>query len=103
METHRTYRYRCYPTEAQKRQLVQTFGCARYVCNWALEMRTDACHEAGESVGYYATKRRLTKLKQRGDHAWLYDVSRKTVEGGSQAISQLNVTVDSVLSTPFPA
>jgi hypothetical protein len=41
-----------------------------------LEMRSDACHEKGESVGYYATKRRLTKLKKQDDHAGLYDVSR---------------------------
>lgn len=75
MEIHRTYRYRCYPTEAQKRQLAQTFGCARYVYNWALEMRTDAYHEDGELAGYYETKRRLTKLKKQDDHSWLYDVS----------------------------
>ena len=78
MEIHRTYRYRCCPTEAQKRRLAQTFGCARYVYNWALEMRTDAYHENhenGESVDYYETKRRLTTLKKDGDHDWLYDVS----------------------------
>jgi len=34
-----------------------------------------ASHEDGESVGYYETKRRLTKLKRQDDHAWLYDVS----------------------------
>jgi putative transposase len=55
METHRTYRHGCSPTEAQKRQLAQTFGCARYVSSWALEMRTDAYHEEGESVGYDET------------------------------------------------
>ena len=27
------YKYRCYPTEEQRRFLAQTFGCARYVWN----------------------------------------------------------------------
>jgi len=45
------------------------------VYNWALEMSSDAYHEDGESVGYFETKRRLTKLKQQEGHSWLYNVS----------------------------
>lgn len=75
MEIYKTYRFRAYPTESQRQQFAQTFGCSRYIYNWALEMRTHAYHEDGESVGYYETKRRLTTLKKDGEHDWLYDVS----------------------------
>ena len=75
MEIYKTYRFRAYPTEGQRQQFAQTFGCSRYIYNWALEMRTNAYHEGGESVGYYETKRRLTALKKDEEHSWLYDVS----------------------------
>jgi transposase len=35
----RAYKYRLYPTEEQKRVLARTFGCARFVYNWALRPR----------------------------------------------------------------
>jgi len=58
MEIHRTYRYRCYPTEAQKRQLAQTFGCARYVHNWALEMRSNSLSTPGRHTSGCIADRR---------------------------------------------
>ncbi|WP_200806995.1 helix-turn-helix domain-containing protein [Thiothrix eikelboomii] len=35
----RAYHYRCYPTAEQEQQLAQTFGCARFVYNWALALK----------------------------------------------------------------
>jgi putative transposase len=42
MKQKRAYKYRFYPTEEQKHLLARTFGCARFVYNWALRLRTDA-------------------------------------------------------------
>ena len=39
---HMAYKYRVTPTKEQRRFLAQTFECARYVWNWALEYRTNA-------------------------------------------------------------
>lgn len=69
------YKYRCYPMEDQRQFLAKTFGCARYVWNWALEHRTNAYHEEGESLGFAAMCKRLTKLKQDEDHKWLKEPS----------------------------
>ena len=33
--------FRAYPTEEQVFQLARTFGCVRYVWNWALALRRD--------------------------------------------------------------
>ena len=41
-EIKRTYRYRIYPNEAQKAELARTFGCSRWVYNWALETKKKA-------------------------------------------------------------
>jgi len=42
MKQKKAYKYRFYPSDEQKRILAQTFGCCRYVYNWALRQRTDA-------------------------------------------------------------
>ena len=75
MKHKRAYRYRCYPTDEQAQTLACTFGCARYVYNWALRLRTDAYYQEQKRIGYNELSRRLTRLKQQPDHAWLNDVS----------------------------
>jgi putative transposase len=69
------YRFRFYPTEAQRTALAKTFGCARYVYNWALALRTDSYYEEGKSVSYTDTSKALTKLKRDEDHEWLKEPS----------------------------
>ena len=49
-EIKRTSRYRLYPSEAQKAELARTFGCSRWVYNWALETKTKAY--AGRGVAF---------------------------------------------------
>ena len=66
--------FRCYPTPEQEQHLARTFGCVRFVWNWALRARTDA-FRAGERMGYPATDRALTLLKQQPETAWLNEVS----------------------------
>ena len=53
--TIRGFQYRFYPTPEQKIALARTFGCARYVYNWALNVRGTAWREKRESVNYGAT------------------------------------------------
>ena len=45
MKQKRAYQYRFYPTSEQEDLLARTFGCARYVYNWALRLRTDAYYK----------------------------------------------------------
>ena len=75
MRQKRAYRYRCYPSTAQAAVLARTFGCARFVYNWALRLRTDAYYEQQARMGYQATSAALTTLKQQPETAWLKDVS----------------------------
>jgi putative transposase len=71
----RAYRYRFYPTPQQAVLLGRTFGCARFVYNWALRLRTDAWYQRHERVSYAQTSAALTTLKQDPDRAWLNEVS----------------------------
>lgn len=75
MQQKRSYRYRFYPTPDQANVLERTFGCARYVYNWALRLRTDAYYQQQERLDYHALSAALTLLKQKPDTAWLSEVS----------------------------
>jgi putative transposase len=75
MKHQRAYQYRCYPTPSQRLTLGRTFGCARFVYNWALALRRDAYRQRGESVFYRDTSAALTHLKQQEATAWLNEVS----------------------------
>ncbi len=75
MQQKRAYKYRFYPSDEQKRILAQTFGCCRYVYNWALRQRTDAYYQRGERLYYEGTAQRLVLLKQQEETAWLNEVS----------------------------
>ena len=75
MNQKRAYRYRCYPTPAQAAVLARTFGCARFVYNWALRLRTDASYDRQERMGNHETSAALTALKREPATAWLNEVS----------------------------
>ena len=80
MNQKRAYRYRCYPTPAQAAVLARTFGCARFVYNWALSLRTDAYYERQERLSYVNLSAALTTLKQRRETVWLNEVSSVPVQ-----------------------
>src|SRR5579872_1184985 len=75
MKHKRAYLYRCYPTREQAKNLARTFGCARYIYNWALHLRTDAYRQLGEHLFYSDTSAALTTLKQQETTSWLNEVS----------------------------
>jgi putative transposase len=75
MKQKRAFKYRLYPTDEQKQILARTFGCARFVYNWALRLRTDAYYKENRRLYYSDTSALLTELKQQEDYAWLKEVS----------------------------
>ena len=87
MKQKRAYHYRCYPTSAQAAVLARTFGCARFVYNWALRLRTDAYYQRHERIGYHEASAALTTLKQQSETAWLNQVSSVPVQ---QALRHLD-------------
>ncbi|HEY7357146.1 MAG TPA: RNA-guided endonuclease TnpB family protein [Ktedonobacterales bacterium] len=75
MHQKRAYRYRCYPTPSQRQMLARTFGCVRFVYNWALALRRDAYRERRAHVFYSDTSAALTTLKRAEATAFLNEVS----------------------------
>ena len=89
MRQNRAYRYRCYPTPEQASMLARTFGCARFVYNWALRLRTDAYYERHQRISYADTSAALTMLKREPQTVWLNDVSSVPMQ---QALRHLERT-----------
>ena len=71
----RAYKYRFYPTEQQRQELLRTFGCVRKVYNLALEVRTRAWFTEQRRVNYADTSAMLTEWKRSDELAFLGEVS----------------------------
>lgn len=81
------YQFRCYPTEAQKKTLSQTFGCSRFVYNWGLNLRINAFKE-GQKINFGKSSAALTQLKKTPEACWLKVVSCVPLQ---QALRHLDV------------
>lgn len=75
----RAYKYRIYPTDEQKVMLAKTFGCCRYVYNWALEMKETLYWKYHTSVSEYDMNA-LVRSELREQAPWLTEVSSKAIE-----------------------
>ncbi|MDJ0574205.1 MAG: RNA-guided endonuclease TnpB family protein [Xenococcaceae cyanobacterium MO_234.B1] len=82
MKQLRGFKYRFYPTSAQRLELAQTFGCTRYVYNWALSLRTNSYYQDNVSLSYTDTSKALTKLKKDPEKPWLKAVSSVPLQQG---------------------
>ncbi len=82
MKQLRGFKFRFYPTSAQRLELAQTFGCSRYVYNWALSLRTNSYYQDNVSLSYTDTSNALTKLKKDPEKPWLKQVSSVPLQQG---------------------
>ena len=82
MKQLRGFKYRFYPTDSQRLELGQTFGCTRFVYNWALALRTNSYYQDNISLSYTDTSNALTKLKKDPEKPWLKTVSSVPLQQG---------------------
>jgi putative transposase len=79
---------RCYPTEEQHAALERTFGCVRFVYNWALALRRETYAKRRHALTYDELSAALTRLKANPDHTWLHEVSSVPLQ---QALRHLSL------------
>lgn len=75
---YKGYEYRIYPTKEQKKLLLKTFGCCRYVYNKALEARIEHYQQTGKDLKSFELSKRLTKIKQT--LTWLKEVDSQALQ-----------------------
>ncbi len=70
---HKAVQVRLYPSNEQQILLAQTFGCARWWWNYALNKSIETYKETGKGLGQVALNSLLPKLKKEEQTAWLAD------------------------------
>lgn len=71
------YKYRLDPTPEQIVQMEKTFGCCRYVYNWALDLKIKTYQGEKRSLSAVDLCKQLTLLKKDDNHLWLNEVSNE--------------------------
>lgn len=71
----KAYLYRFYPTSEQAHNLACTFGCCRFVYNWALKLRTTSYFQYSVRLYHNDLSAALTALKREEGTSWLREVS----------------------------
>jgi putative transposase len=65
----KSYSYRIYPNASQAELLNQSFGCCRFVYNWALAKKIELYQSEGKSISCFDLMKFLPELKN--EHEWL--------------------------------
>ena len=60
----KAYKYRIYPTKAQKILIEKHFGSTRFLYNYFLDYRQKEYAKGNKKAGYMITQAELTKLKK---------------------------------------
>ena len=76
----RAYKYKIKPTMKQQQQLLQTFGCTRFIYNWGLDKKTKAWTNEHKAITYFELAKELTTLKNTEEHKWLKDVPNECLQ-----------------------
>ena len=75
----RAYKYRIYPTDDQKILLAKTFGCCRFVYNWALNLKIETYKKSKETLSNFDLSK-LLKNELKVKCEWLYEVSAQSLQ-----------------------
>lgn len=77
-----TYKFRLYPTEAQREQMSRNFGCCRYVFNYFLAQRKEQYMRSGKAPSRFQQDKSLTALKK--EIPWLKEVDSTSLQATLQ-------------------
>lgn len=76
----RAYKYKIKPTHKQQHQLLQAFGCARFIYNWGLDKKTKAWTNEHKTITYFDLAKELTELKNTDEYKWLKNVPTECLQ-----------------------
>ena len=76
----KAYKYRLNPNERQKIFFEKSFGCTRFVYNWALDKRIKAYQEDKTRISWVDLCKQMTQLKKEEDTKWLQEVANQSLQ-----------------------
>lgn len=74
----KAYKYRIYPNKKQQELIQKTFGCARFVYNYFLDLRINEYQNNNKSLSYNDTSKLLTQLKK--ELLWLKEPDKDSLQ-----------------------
>lgn len=74
----KAFKYRIYPNKKQQELIQKTFGCARFVYNYFLDLRISEYKENGKSLNLSETSKLLTQLKK--ELTWLKEPDKDALQ-----------------------
>ena len=72
IEQTKSYKFRIYPSEVQKKLIEKSFGCTRFLYNHMLSMQIKVYDERGKYYSKYDLVKMIPKLKR--EYVWLKEV-----------------------------
>lgn len=73
-----SYKFRLYPTNAQRTQIARNFGCCRYVFNRFLAQRQEKYKEEGKAPARFQQEKELTSIKR--ELSWLKEADSTSLQ-----------------------
>lgn len=77
MVIFKTYKVKLYPNKEQEQFFAKSFGCARFVYNYLLSLKTKLHKEEGKSCGFSMMCKEIVSLKKKEEYYWLNDVGSR--------------------------
>ena len=77
-----SYKFRLYPTNAQRNQIARNFGCCRYVFNHFLAQKQEHYKETGKAPTRFQQDKALTSMKQ--ELPWLKEADSTSLQAALQ-------------------
>lgn len=74
----KSYKYRLRPSDLQKEQIEQHFGCCRLVWNLALAVKIESWRSAKVNISRFDLQKQLVDLKAQ--YSWLYDTNAQSLQ-----------------------
>lgn len=84
----RAYKYRLYPNKQQEILLQKSFGCCRWIYNWALKEKHESFIKENKSVSIFQLDLKLKSLKASEETKWLKEVNSQSLQ---QALKNLDI------------
>lgn len=77
------YKFRIYPTNAQKEFFEKHFGCCRFIYNYLLNLREELYGKFKKTISGFEAKRKIAVLKKSGEFSWLKEVNSQSLQESS--------------------
>ena len=74
----KAYKYRLYPNKEQEVLFAKHFGCARFIYNWGISLKTISYAKDKKSLSQFDLIKQIPPLKE--EFEWLKEVNAQSLQ-----------------------